>query len=580
MFLKQQVISALQAEVKGDIVSQVATKMFEELDTPFSLSCAILLRNKEYAQLVNKSCRLDGETPEKDILASDLLSKFTGFKHPDLDPCATAAVSFLAGEEHCRQTNARLRKFVRDADDTDDNYVLLRDIHDEIAGILGDFDANEWLSLMSFGPGKSLGTDSERVSPYYKMLARPTYCGQDLELADQVVKACPSWAEVGKPIMPVAAAKLSFVPKSAKTLRSILVEPIVNIFMQKGLGKMMRKRLKRVACDLDFGQQTQRDLARYGSYSGAVCTLDLRNASNTICSVLPRLLLEPKWYAAFASCRSHSYRDDSGVHRLNMFSSMGNGFTFELESLIYYALVRVIVRRRCGTKGLFLSGVFGDDIIVPVECLDSLKKAISFLGFIINEPKTHSEGYFRESCGGNYYGGSEVSTFYIKAPCNDVSDLFRLANRLHDRAISATSAEVKRCLERGRRVVVAAIPRPARCLRYPDYLGVQDSGLAVPVSELNFDSRDKDLQVWAHKSYAWVRGPLNFRMENLWAARASLLYNVEYSRDDSEKQSSISIRGVRNKVKLFAEFGLTPHRGRNTARLCTVFYYEHGGHTL
>lgn len=579
LYNKEQVLDALKAPIRGNLVTQVATGMFEALNTPFSLACSLLLKHGEFAQLVNMKANLGQNNPEKDILAESLLCKYKDFKHTDLSPEATARASFRDAEIRNRNTNKRLRKLMREARDDDPDFILIRDVADEISNLLGDFDADEWHRNMSFGPGKSIGTDSERVSPYYKMKARPTYCGQDLELAMHVVKACPSWAEIGKDLMLVAAAKLRFVPKSAKTLRSILIEPIVNLFMQKGLGKMFRTRLLRWMVDLNFGDQTQRDLALYGSVSGAICTLDLRNASNTICSVLPRLLFPPKWYAALASCRSPWYHDQetNRAEKLEMFSSMGNGFTFELESLIFMAIARVVVRRHQGKKGLFLTNVFGDDIIVPSESVHSLKKAFELFGFEINEDKTHSEGYFRESCGGNYYNGDETSTLFIKDPAINVSDAYRLANRLHDRAISATNAEIKHCLERGRRIVVAAIPKPARALKYPDYLGIQDSGLACPVNELSFDHWNRDLQLWVHKSYSWSHRPINSRMENIWSAKAYMLYNVESAVDWSIYSTSrISIRQMGRKPKLFNEFGITPHRGRKAAQLCTVEHMPYG----
>jgi hypothetical protein len=103
-----------------------------------------------------------------------------------------------------------------------------------------------------------------------------------------------------------------------------------------------------------------------------------------------------------------------------MFSSMGNGFTFELESLLFYAITRVLAKAS-GIKGRI--SVYGDDIICPVRLVPRLKRMLAFLGFRLNSKKTHYKGFFRESCGIHIYKGLDVTPFYIRREVSTHSDL-------------------------------------------------------------------------------------------------------------------------------------------------------------
>jgi hypothetical protein len=112
---------------------------------------------------------------------------------------------------------------------------------------------------------------------------------------------------------------------------------------------------------------------------------------------------------------------------LEMFSSMGNGFTFELESLLFWAITRSVCKHS-GIKGRV--NVYGDDIIAPAVVVPRLKRVFDWFGFRLNQKKTFYRGPFRESCGKHYYNSMDVSPFYIRGPVRTKTDLIRLLNRL------------------------------------------------------------------------------------------------------------------------------------------------------
>jgi hypothetical protein len=89
---------------------------------------------------------------------------------------------------------------------------------------------------------------------------------------------------------------------------------------------------------------------------------------------------------------------------------MGNGFTFPLESLIFWAITCVA----CGTKARDSVTVFGDDIICPASYIDDVTKALELCGFSVNLKKSYWDGPFRESCGCDYFNGINIRPFYQK----------------------------------------------------------------------------------------------------------------------------------------------------------------------
>jgi hypothetical protein len=158
-----------------------------------------------------------------------------------------------------------------------------------------------------------------------------------------------------------------------------------------------------------------------------LATIDLSSASDSITRQLVINLLPFEWWSLLDDLRVKTTIVNGQIHELEMFSTMGNGFTFELESLLFYAVTRVVCWRS-GVKGRI--SVFGDDIIAPTAIVRRLKRVFDYLGFQMNPKKTHSTGYFRESCGKHYYRGFDVTPFYIRRAVSTLPDLISLLNKV------------------------------------------------------------------------------------------------------------------------------------------------------
>lgn len=100
---------------------------------------------------------------------------------------------------------------------------------------------------------------------------------------------------------------------------------------------------------------------------------------------------------------------------------MGNGFTFPLETLLFYSLVRAC----CGNEATV--SVYGDDIICPVENIPLVFEVLQACGFLVNTSKSFWSGPFRESCGKDFLFGSDVRPLYVKRTLS-AADAFVLHN--------------------------------------------------------------------------------------------------------------------------------------------------------
>lgn len=163
------------------------------------------------------------------------------------------------------------------------------------------------------------------------------------------------------------------------------------------------------------------------AYKDGLATIDLESASDTMCHGLVLDLLPPDWFVYLDALRSKSYVIDGQWRSFEKFSAMGNGFTFELESLIFYALARSVVPVEESQD----VSVFGDDIIVPAKYAPQLLELLDYVGFLPNKQKTFVSGNFYESCGKHYHKGFDVTPIYQKEYPNDESETYRLANRLY-----------------------------------------------------------------------------------------------------------------------------------------------------
>ncbi len=370
-----------------------------------------------------------------DYLFQELLSKYDdGLPSPSKEE--TTWRRFHEAEELCRTTNHRL-KYDRSRYSTSATSVwsYIHRARQKISHTLGEFRWNDAAVHFAWGPGATTRLPRRRADAIHKFSGSPETTSGNVALAMAAIAGIPLWKEslLGDESTGyckiVPGNRIVTVPKNYKADRTIAIEPCMNMYVQKGIGGLMRRKLRRVGVDLD-DQTNNQELARYGSVLGHLSTVDLSMASDTVSYDLVRLLLPPDWMEALEQCRSPSGTLPSGdTVYYQKFSSMGNGYTFDLESLVFWALGCAVAEVH-GWESHHVS-VFGDDIIFPAEITDKLVECFDYLGFRTNSSKTFVSGPFRESCGKHYFSGHDVTPLYIKKRPTHLTDLFLVHNQVY-----------------------------------------------------------------------------------------------------------------------------------------------------
>lgn len=261
------------------------------------------------------------------------------------------------------------------------------------------------------GPGATVDVGAREASPLRKF-SRGKLSGTDYAVA--LFRAdTDTQSIVTNALVEVARFNNGTqVPKNMWTRRPIAIEPTLSVYYQLGLGIDLSRRLKRVGIDLKDQSVNQRRALR-GSLTGEYATLDASSASDSISLGLVEYLFQPNptYLRALYGLRSSvSYVGDV-MYALPILSSMGNGFTFPLESAIFYALCRGV----CEVVGIEPDiTVYGDDMVVPCAATGPIAETLMDLGIKLNAEKTFSSGPFRESCGADFWSGTAVRPIFLK----------------------------------------------------------------------------------------------------------------------------------------------------------------------
>lgn len=217
------------------------------------------------------------------------------------------------------------------------------------------------------------------------------------------------------------------VPKSSSALRTITVEPCLNQFVQQGYNAWLRdcisrdRALRQILVLND--QRPNQELALAGSRTGEWCTIDLSSASDLLSQQTIEAVFasRPRFLSGILDCRTPFVEYNSDIISMKKFAGMGNATTFPVQSVAFAAVALVAIlgntKELSYEKIVRASGnvqVYGDDIIVRSEHFRAVADWITCFGLKINRSKTFSKGNFRESCGVDAYGGTDVTPVYLR----------------------------------------------------------------------------------------------------------------------------------------------------------------------
>lgn len=419
------------------------------------------------------------------------LSKYQGFDNSVADKKGNALKKWRETEARCKATNQTFRSRW-DGETTFRHHVeeALYLSKQKMREILGRFDGELFVESCKFGPGVDTAIwDVTKTSSYYKYKTN----GHATPGAARVMEEFfhnDARLEYSNSCQLRDSSALFFVVKTWDELRTACKSPRWNSFLQGGLGGCIEERLRSAGIDIKYQADTNRRLASTAHIDGNV-TVDLKSASDSfavnVCidfledfsEIDPGLLFSERNSSDnWGPCEGSSYWLDlilalrepytvlPGKEKIRQekVSSMGNGYTFPLETLFFYSCALGV----CQTLGVPSKdvSVFGDDIIVPRDAAQLLIELLTCCGFVPNIKKTFLRGEFFESCGYDYFRGRNVRPAFLKKELLYVSDLYRLHNRLiawGSRISSHYATDgVHRCVDRLCRHITSGIPRSFR----------------------------------------------------------------------------------------------------------------------
>jgi len=338
------------------------------------------------------------------------------------------------------------------------------------------------------------------------------------------------------------------VPKTLKTPRIIAMEPTATMFVQQGIHAMFKEVFAMPTINGETNmayhfvrydsQIPNQEMARLGSLDGSLATLDLSSASDRVSNLLVKSMLQ-----RFPSLRDgvEAARTDRadvpgiGIIPLAKFASMGSALCFPMEAMVFLTVVFLGIEKAMDTtmtRRLIKSmighvRVYGDDIIVPVDFVPSVIEQLEAFGFKVNSSKSFWTGKFRESCGKDYYDGTDVSLVRLRrgiptlrTETDEIVSFVEFRNHLYKHGYWLTVAELDRWIER-------IIPFPAMA---------DGAGGLGKYSFLGYESQgwDAALQRPLVKAAVLVHIKRSSPLDG-WAALLKCLTHMELSREPMDK---------------------------------------------
>jgi len=418
-----------------------------------------LLRAKDFEGLLSWADSFMGDavhvTAAEAYAANQLVAliKKYPFPAPDLKSKAfdRAIGKFLLAEKRCRRYNLKFRGVGYSRVHLGHILDRMRRRIEYVLGVSPDLSSIYDRGLISvygecnFGPGASIGVHGRSTNLARKLLAETWTCTPtalpyavaamshddhiyELLLKDGDRPVCMDSSllqnAIEKRVRLVHYNKIVTVPKTTLVDRTIAVEPLLNGYLQKGVDVFMRQLLKRVGVDLSRQERNQR-LAKLGTIeqNDPFVTIDLSLASDSVSSAVVRELLPPDWYHFLDAIRSPGYMlpGSDSVVRYEKFVSMGNGFCFPLETLLFASVCALY------SKPVDYS-VYGDDIVVRQSVAQKVIKTLWCLGFRHNPDKTFLSGPFRESCGADWFAGRDIRPLTLDYELDSLSSIIKFHN--------------------------------------------------------------------------------------------------------------------------------------------------------
>lgn len=472
-----------------------------------------------------------------------------------------AEKKFLSAERACARSNRRLRFYYRYTERENPIYrVIFSRARGLISEVLGNFTENTLEHILDFsrpGGGIAIGTvKRDFVTLPFKLgtETKLTHTEACLPYARMLVEGSPHWLKlhasvdwvnkvVTVPYEKTLSNRISFVPKDATTMRTIAVEPHLNMCLQLGVHEYICRRLRAFGVDLSSQEKNQR-AAKRGAHdwheADPIVTLDLASASDSISRGLVERLLPTVWYEFLDALRSKHYTlGKDPPKEFQKWSSMGNGYTFSLETLLFWSLASACGSLSSSDDTLC---VYGDDICLRRGTALLLIEVLKYAGFSINLDKSAMFGPFRESCGEDYWGDDRVVPLYLRyITFLRPTDIYRVVNRLDPRLDNHGVVSLMYRAHRGRPILYG--------LETPDDTSCWWTSIER-LKSLGLVCWKKRFQAWEQRVASYR--PYKVRVESNAGYAAALLGDRKVVDERWTARSTLRLRGSWSLVRVVA----------------------------
>lgn len=589
--------SKTRFQVKPVFAGEVAGIVLEELSLHYGDCCnyleaARLVRQGHpflaYASIEQQNGGRAVTSPRQHWVHSQALSVVKKLVDSDVDRWPLTKAKWFSTEERCRKLNLKFAAILKRKNSNilrpDEGKSIpfspeLYRFYEALVYVLGVAPPeDEIVEAAHYGPGSTVSIRGRAV--HY---ARKVEAEECVPLAvDLAAKALcfdkAAWAHVGMdPVYSnnedaqagfvrvmrerlmanvVKHDRLMFIHKNITSLRSIGAQPTCSGMLQLGVHTVLAPYLKRVNVHLD-DQSWNQKLAYLGSKDwdsspDPFCTLDKTDASNLICKNLVSNLFPPAWAKLLTRIRTPGYiappEMGGGEFEYEMYAGMGNGTTFAVETLVFWA-ASYATSDAGSVESYVNSGefaIYGDDVVLRRSHALRYMKLARYLGFRFNDKKTFLDGPFRESCGSDFYAGVPVraATLDSETGVLNAQDLIGFHNTLADNTTFALPGACRRIRKLFREFVFPSVPTDPqgnlgfRPLSSPHYSLVKKNDGTVLVSPAWQRPRTYMLEVrpqyadlgeldsWTQIAVSLLRARQSFGPTGHWSLPARKLVNI------------------------------------------------------
>lgn len=297
---------------------------------------------------------------------------------------------------------------------------IIAEMKEEISRILQNFSVHEgYFSNGSINDGFK--------SPAAKLSA--ALCKGDGYLAHPLLEQS---LNTDKHLDTTFSTKWSTVNKNTSTRRAIAVEEAGRQWSMQGIQLGLTQCLYETTNITLDDQSRNQILAKKGAVSGELATIDLSAASDHVSWGLVHAIFPSEIFSLMDKYRAKYVVLPSGKKMLlAKFATSGSSLCFPVETMVFWAITLVATRyaamwlgKPCDLATLMpYIAIYGDDIICPTWAAPTVLEFLELLGFEFNVAKSHYAEWdqYRESCGMEYFGSSDVTTRYFPRKTMDFS---------------------------------------------------------------------------------------------------------------------------------------------------------------